>query len=208
MITLPKYHFHSDTFIENLSGCLNKTPALKIMIADYERQVLELILGQCLYEEFMEQFEWSEEKDRYVLKADADEKWTWLLKGRTYEYDGFRSFPCGCGCTGNNCKKVRYDGMISELPISNTEKVEKNYLAYFIYHHWKTINESVTAGTGEQMPEAANSLTVYNKKKRYRAWNKFVEWVDKLNQFLAHHKEEFPEAVINCKLKPLNIYDI
>lgn len=208
MLTLPKYHFHSDTFIENLSGCIAKTPALEILIADYEERALVEVLGQCLYNELIEQLEWSEEKNRYVLKPDSPEKWSWLIYGRTYDFDGVKSYPCGCGCGGGNCQKVKFNGIISEKRISNNKKVEKNYLAYFIYYHWKTINESVTAGTGEQMPETANSQTVYNKKKRYRSWNQFVMWVQDLNKFLSHHKEEFPDAVINCHLRPKNIYDL
>jgi|SRR5690606_3545384 len=208
MITLPKYHFHSDTFIENLSGCISKTPALEIMIADFEERALILLLGQCLYDEFIQQFEWSEGKNRFVLQESADEKWSWLLNGRAYEYDGHKPFPCGCGCGGGDCDKVKFNGIISEKIITNTKKVEKNYLSYFIYYHWKTINESITSGTGEQMPETANSLSVYNKKKRYRAWNQFVMWVQDLNKFLTHHKEDFPDAVINCSLKAKNIYDL
>lgn len=208
MLTLPQYHFNSDTYIENLSGCISKAPALKILIADFEERALITVIGQCLYDELINQLEWSEEKNRYVLKEESDEKWKWLLYGRTYEFDGFKTYPCGCGCGGGNCKKVKFNGIISVKNISNTETVEKNYLSYFIYYHWKTINESVTAGTAEQLPETANSMGVYNKKKRIRAWNRFIEWVQSLNEFLAHHQEEFPDAVINCHLKPKNIFDV
>lgn len=208
MLTLPKYHFHTDTFIENLSGCLNQVPALEIAISEYEQEALVLVLGRCLYDELISQLEWSDEKSRYVLKEGSPEKYNWLLNGRTYEYDGQKAYPCGCGCPSGNCHTKKFSGIISTMTISPTKKVEKNYVAFYIYYHWKTMMESVTSGTGEQIPEVANSTTVYNKKKRYRAWNKFLMWVDELNEFLQHHSDDFPNAQMNCKLKAKNIYDI
>lgn len=207
MITLPNTkHFHTEVFIENLEGCLNQTPALSLCIAEAEESVLRLVLGDCLFEEFKEQFDLTE--TGYSLKAEAPEKWKWLLNGRTYDFDGFKPYPCGCGCIKSDCKKMDYPGMVKKYQLTSGKSFEKNYLAYFIYYNWKTINETVTAGTGEQLSEVKNSTTVYNKKKRYNAWNRFADWVEELNLFLSHHKEDFPSAVINCNLHRLNIYDI
>ena len=207
MITKPNTeHFHTEVFIENLEGCLNQTPALFLCISEKEEEVLRLVLGDCLYIEFKDQFELT--ATGYSLKEDVDEKWKWLLNGRTYEYDGFKPYPCGCGCVSSNCKKMEYPGMVKKTDLTLTKSFEKNYLAYYIYYNWKTINETVTAGTGEQVPEVKNSTTVYNKKKRYNAWNRFVDWVHELNAFLAHHKTEFPDAKPICSIQRLNIYDI
>lgn len=199
-------HFHTEVFIENLEDCLTKSPALMLTIAEFEEEVLRLVLGDCLYEEFKSQFVTT--GDGFALNPNADEKWTWLLKGRTYDYDGFKPYPCGCGCSSRNCKKMEYPGMVKTFTISDTKTFEKNYLAYYIYYQFKTINETVTAGTGEQLPQVKNSTTIYNKKKRYNAWNRFVDWVHELNAFLAHHKEFFPEADTICSIYRLNIYDV
>lgn len=207
MITKPNTtHFHTEVFIENLEDCLNQSPALSLCIAETEENALRMVLGDCLYQEFKEQFELTE--TGYSLKEDAAEKWKWLLNGRVYDFDGFKPYPCGCGCIESNCKKMSYPGMVAKYDLSLTKSFEKNYLAYHIYYEWKTINETITAGTSEQLPEVKNSTTVYNKKKRYNAWNRFADWVDELNLFLTHHKADFPSAVINCHLHRLNIYDI
>ena len=76
------------------------------------------------------------------------------------------------------------------------------------YYNFKTINESVTAGSGEQIINVQNAMHVYNKKKRYNAWNRYIDWREQLANFLNHHKEHFPEANINCNLKRFNIYDV
>lgn len=207
MITIPSTkHFHTETFIENLEDCLNQSPALSLLLEESEEEVLRLVLGDCLYEEFKEQFEPT--TDGFKLKAGVADKWKWLLNGRTYDYDGYKPYPCGCGCVSSNCKKIEYPGMVKTFRVNATRTFEKNYLAYYIYYQWKTINETITAGTGEQLPEVKNSTTVYNKKKRYNAWNRFADWVHELNAFLHHHKEDFPNASPVCRIHRLNIYDI
>lgn len=207
MITLPSTkHFHTETFIENLEDCLNQVPALSLCLEETEEDALRLVLGDCLYKEFKDQFDLT--ATGYELKVAAAEKWKWLLNGRTYDYDGFKPYPCGCGCVSSTCKKINYPGMVKKYQVTATKSFEKNYLAYYIYYNWKTINETITAGTGEQLPQVKNSTTVYNKKKRYNAWNRFADWVQELNTFLYHHKEDFPSAVVNCNLHRLNIYDI
>lgn len=207
MITLTK-HFISETFIENLEGCVSQTPSLLLVIQQYEAEALKMALGECLFNEFKGQFEWNAEQGKYVLKSEVDEKWEWLLNGRTYEYDGYRAYGCGCGCSSSNCKEIRYSGILETFNISPDATFEKNYLSYYIYYSWKTINETVTAGTGEQMPQVENSLRVYNKKKRYNAWNRWVDWIESVHDFLRHHNEEFPDAQTACNLRRLNIYDV
>lgn len=177
-----------------------------LAISEFEEDALRLILGECLYEDFKNQFILG--ADGYTLNPDADEKWSWLLNGRTYDFDGVKTYPCGCGCIKSNCKTMSFSGIIKKYDVTTTKSFEKNYLAYYIYYNWKTINETVTAGTGEQIPEVKNSTTVYNKKKRYNAWNRFVDFVSELNLFLSHHQSEFPNVNINCSLHRLNIYDL
>lgn len=207
MITEVK-HFHSDIFIPNLQGCINQQPTLIINMARFERKALIEAMGGCLADEFLEQFEFDDETGNYQLKANADEKWHWLLFGKTYEFDD----DCGCivsnCCCGNNCKKHIYKGILEEYQIDKSTDFEVNHLAYFIYYHFQTINESVTAGSGEQVVIAQNAEQVYNKKKRYNAWNRWGDWVDSLAMFLRHHKEYFPTANISCGVMRLNIYDI
>ena len=209
IITKPNTtHFHSDVFIENLDDCLNKQPALLSLIAMSEMEALKMVLGECLYDEFSEQFEYVTD-DGWVLKEDSHEKWKWLLNGRAYEFDGVRSYGLGCGCVSANCDKIKFNGIVNEIMISDVDFIEKNYLAYYIYYQFKTINESVTAGTGEQVPNTINSMTVYNKKKRYNAWNRFVDWYLSVLAFLRHHAEYFPSASPQCgALTYKNIFDL
>lgn len=207
-------NFHTDVFIENLEDCLSQKPSLRMSMKEMECEALRTVLGQCIYEELMENVEYDDSGEVYKLKDSAAEKWEWLLYGRTYETDGHKSYPCGCGCVGGHCETKRFDGIIQNFQLSAEETFQRNYLAYFIYYNWKTINETVTAGAGEQQPQVKNSATVYNKKKRYRAWNSFVEWVNLcgkptvgLYRFLKDHKDDFPNWDGMC-LETLNIWDI
>lgn len=205
MITTSK-HFHSDVFIPNLKGCINVYPALKIQIGIFEKEALINALGVCLADELLNQFEYDSDEKIYNLKPDTDEKWVWLLNGRTYEYDGSCCFSVGC--CGDKCKKFVYPGIIQELEFDPTTQFEKNYLAYYIYYHFQTINESLTSGSGEKVVEAINSIHVYNKKKRYNAWNRWADWVETLSVFLKHHEDEYPEANISCGVQRKNIWDV
>src|SRR5690554_897597 len=201
-------HFHTDVFVENLNDCIEQNPALWLSIGIYEKEALIASLGECVYDELVSQLEYNEDIKKYVLKEDSDEKWGWLLYGRTYDYDGRKVYSCGCGCSSTNCKKISFDGIIQTYRLSDETTFERNYLAYYIYYNFKTINESVTAGSGEQIINVQNAMHVYNKKKRYNAWNRYIDWREQLANFLNHHKEHFPEANINCNLKRFNIYDV
>lgn len=209
IITKPSTkHFHTEVFIENLEECTSKAPGLLLTIGEFEEEALRWVLGDCLFNEFKQQFEYSEASEAWILKSAVEDKWKWLLNGRDYEYDGRKVYACGCGCPKGNCKTLSFPGIIKTIKVSSTKSFEKNYLAYYIYYKWKTINETVSAGTGEQIPEVKNSATVAPKKKIYNAWNRFADWVDELNDFLNHHREFYPNASGVCEIKRLSIYDI
>lgn len=197
-------HFHSDVFVENLQDCISQSPAMWLSIGIYEEEALVASLGQCLYDELINQLEFDKDSKKYKLKEDSDEKWGWLLYGRNYSHSG----TSHCGCNSSNCSSASYPGIIKVYRLSDEVTFERNYLAYYIYYHFKTINESVTAGTGEKVVNVKNAVHVYNKKKRYNAWNRFIDWREELNNFLSQHKELYPDANVGCNMKRLNIYDV
>lgn len=202
-------HFHTDVYITNIFSCSKELqPMLKISVAELERKALVLLLGECITNDIISSLTWSNEFEKYVLKADVPESIKHLVNGFTYETDGYKSYSCGCGCSGgSNCKTKTFPGIIQELILNPNEKVERNYLAYYIYYHWKILNESITASTGEVLTEVQNSTIVYNKKKRYNAWNRFVDFSERVNEFVQDHKEDYPNAQLSC-LHRLNIWDI
>lgn len=220
--------FTGDIFIANLKESCDKLSLFE-WIYQWEKQCLRITLGDCLYDDLIEQLEWSEEQQKYVLKDDADEKWGWLLYGHTYTKDDIESSPnfnyfnCGCGCNNNNCDTFHWDGIINiattRIPnttingeVANAIVVKKSYIAYYIYWLFSLNEDSFTSSTGEQVAEVKGGARISNSHKRIDAHNKFVSWVIECNshgkvglyRFLQDFSNSFPEWSGKClKYEPI-----
>lgn len=226
MIFVNSSMFTGDIHIPNLEEkCIQDVEIYKL-ISKWERECLEFVLGKCLFDQLMAEIELktSGTVKHYGLKESADEKWKWLVEGRTYEKtDESISFfddlsVCGCGCSSGKCKFHTWDGFVTKTPsIIKNELVEfqESFLAYYIYYMWSFHNETRTTGIGEQKPESKNSVTTFNKTKRVDAFNYFFAKVKMCSRggrvslygFIKEHSELYPDFQ-GADFKPLNYWDV
>lgn len=218
--------FTGDIHIPNLEeGCIQDLEFYKL-IAKWEIECLELVLGKCLADELLSQYEITgdEGKKKYTLKTDSDPKWKLLIDGHKYsEGDEFvtefsSSLPCGCGCSDSSCEKHFWEGLVTETKTilqGNEVAFKESLIAYYIYYQWSFNNLSKTTGTGEQVPESKNSVYASNKFKRTSAFNYFWTKVRHcesggkvgLHLFLKEHSELFSNFEEIC-FKNHNLYDL
>lgn len=226
MYFLDSSFFTGDIFIPNLEeNCIKNVEFYKLM-SKWEKEALELVLGKCLADELIEQFEIVGEDGakEYKLKSDADQKWNYLIDGRKYAetdemVDHFADLSVsGCGCNSSVCTKHNWEGLVRKQTIllDGDEAVyNESLLAYYVYYMWCFDNASKTTGVGEQLPEAKNSTGISNKVKRIAAWNYFWTWVRAcqrggkigLHIFLKEHSGSFESFEEIC-FENQNIYGI
>lgn len=203
-----KTFYVGDIFIANLNETCDNLNFFHWK-EQHEELCLRITLGDCLYNELMEQVEWNEDNNNYTLKAGVDKKWSWLLNGHTYEQNNIQTSPFNyshCGCNGNNCNIYHWDGIIKQLDrripeqIINGQSVNgvtinTSYLAYYIYWLWSLNEDSFTSSTGEQTADVKNANRISNAHKRINAYNKFVSWVTSCNSHgrvgLYHFMQDF-----------------
>lgn len=218
--------FTGDINIPNLEEkCIQDFEILKL-IAKWERECLELVLGKCLADELLSQFEITGEggAKKYTLKTDSDPKWKLLINGRKYKEDdefvtGFtNSLPCGCGCSDSECEHHFWEGLTYEtntIVLGNEATFKESLIAYYIYYMWSFHSLSITTGTGEKDAESKNTTNVSNKIKRTSAFNYFWQKVRfceiggkvGLHMFLREHSGLFPNFEEIC-FKNINLYDV
>lgn len=229
MIFINPNMFTGELYIPNLNEKCIKDYEILILFSKWEKEALELVLGICMMDALIQQIEVkeSEEGKHYGLKDDADDKWKWLVNGRTYEktdesvsnFLDLSEFGCGCGC-GNisGCPKHYWDGFVTEtnLIVDEAETAYKqSFLADYVYFMWAFYNESKTTQSGEQKTVVKNSVSVTNKTKRVDAFNNFYAKVRMCNTggrvglhgFIKEHKDLYPDFMEN-NIKPLNYWDV
>ncbi|MCZ2084811.1 MAG: hypothetical protein LC112_11115 [Flavobacteriales bacterium] len=226
MYFLDNSFFTGDIFIPNLEEtCIKNVEFYKLM-SKWEKECLELVLGKCLSDELLSQFEivTGENGKEYKLKIDADPKWSYLIDGRKYQSTdelviNFADLSAyGCGCYESKCTVHNWEGIVKEQTIllqGAEATFKESFLAYYVYFMWCFDNASKTTGVGEQMPEAKNSTGITNKAKRIAAWNYFYTWVRGcqkggkigLHLFIKEHAEAFESFEEIC-FKNQNIYGL
>lgn len=181
----------------------NNNSALLIHVQKYEQEGLRMVIGDCLYDEFMDNLEIGED-GFYVLKEGVDEKWGWLLNGHNYESEN--NLTPGCGCVGSNCIKRKWDGIVKTVATISDVAVKESILAPYIFYNWSLNYRSLNTGVGEGKGVADGTIPVPSANKRTDAWNEFVQKVSfgftgsrvSLYQFLNDHKTEFPDFQAAC----------
>lgn len=228
MIFVNPSMFTGDIHIPNLEESCIKDYEIFKLISKWEIECLESVLGKCLFDQLMDQMEIKTNEETnskyYGLKDDADQKWKWLVYGRTYSKtdESVSSFEdlsvCGCGCASGNCEFHVWEGFVTTIPtIINGEVKEfkESFLAYAVYYNWSFHNQSRTTGIGEQKPEAKNSASVPNVTKRIDSFNYFQLKVRQCSKggkvslygFIREHFELYPD-VIFTDFKPLNYWNV
>lgn len=216
-----KTFYTGDIFIPNLEEKCNNLNFFE-WIDLWEEQCLRLTLGDCVYNDLVEQMVFDEILQKYVLKETAEEKWDWLLNGHKYTKDDisdqslnfypFNYSNCGYGCIGLNCNSYHWDGIVKLLDrriaettingqTANGIVVKKSYLAYYVYWQWALNEDTFTSGTGEQKANVKGGERVSNAHKRINAYNKFVSMVIDCNshgkvglyRFTQDFRNLFPE---------------
>ncbi|WP_390452258.1 hypothetical protein [Chryseobacterium sp. Alg-005] len=196
------------------------------LISKWEIEALELVLGKCLADELLEQFEITgvEGSKEFKLKDNADPKWKFLIEGRKYQEsdsgvsDFYDLTSMGCGCRTSTCPHHKWEGIIKKVPLiieGKEEHYKESLLAYYVYYMWTYDNASRTSVAGEQKIKVKNSFSVSNQTKRISAFNYFWSWVRActyggkvgLHVFLKEHSELFP-SFEEIKFQNQNIYGI
>lgn len=228
MIFVDPSMFTGDIHIPNMDeACVQDFETFKL-IAKWEKECLELVLGKCLFDQLMEQMEIKTEAETnrkyYALKDNAPQEWKWLTEGRTYKKDDdfVKHFSdlslCGCGCNSGKCEHHVWDGFVTTTSTIVNGKVmsfKESFLAYYIYFMWSFNNQSRTTGIGEQQPESKNSVTVTNKMKRIDAYNYFYSKVQVCSKagrtglygFINEHSDLYPDFQ-GTDLEPKNYFDV
>ena len=155
MYFLDQSFFTGDIHIPNLEeSCVQNLEFYKLM-SKWEKEALELVLGKCLSDELLAQFEIVEGENgkEYKLKSDADPKWGYLVNGRKYsetdeDVEYFYDLSVsGCGCSSGNCTVHNWEGIVkSQAIILNGAEVtyKESFLAYYVYYMWTFDNASRT----------------------------------------------------------------
>ena len=226
MIFVNPSMFTGDILIPNLDEkCIQDFEIFKL-ISKWELEYLEAVLGKCLLDQLLEQMEIKDgDNGKYWrLKEDAENKWQWLVNGRTYEktdesvIDFMDLSDFGCGCSSGKCKFHSWEGFVTTTKtIIKGEIVEfqESFLAHAIYYNWSYFNESRTTGIGEQKPLAKNSTSIYNPMRRIDAYNHFLSKVTQCSKggrislygFIKEHSESFPDFS-GANIKFINIWDV
>lgn len=219
-----KTYYTGDIFIANLK---EKCDDLTFFAydAELEEECLRITLGDCLFNELIDQLEWDETANIYKLKDGVDEKWGWLINGHTYAKDDLSEEAlssldyslCGCGCDNDNCDTFHWDGIIKVIDrrippttingeVANGVKVYRSYLAEYIYWKWSLSTDTFTSSTGEKTSKTKGTDQASNSDKRIAAHNRFVSWVIDCNShgkvglytFVQHFKDLYPEWQGKC----------
>lgn len=204
--TYGQYHIPNIQTVSN-----NNDTALLIHIQKYEEEALRMVIGDCLYREFISNLE-IDENGFYTLKEDADEKWDWLLNGHTYETE---SSVSGCGCQSGNCKTHVWNGIVRKVAKVEDKDVFESLLAPYVYFQWNMNYRTLSTGVGEAKGIANGTVLVSSREKRVDSWNDFIAGISigfpnsrvSLYQFLNEHKDLFPDFQTVC-LKPITYWDI
>jgi hypothetical protein len=193
------------------ADALDNNIELLIHIQKYEQESLRLLLGDSTYEEFMSNLE-LDSNGFYKVISTADQKWGWLLNGRSYTATALDS-GCNCGCQSNG--KHHWAGLVKKVATIQEKDVFETLMASYIFYNWSLNYRTLNLGVGEGRSESKSATPESSKNKRVDAWNEFVQWAYfgysctnvSLSNFLQNHKEEFPN-VNEITLQPMTYYDI
>jgi hypothetical protein len=192
------------------SGCdANASIEMTIHLQKYEQEFLRMVLGECLYAELLENLE-TDGNGYYELIETAEEKWSWLVNGKSYT-----ATLNNCGCSSTSCSTHKWDGLIRKVATVQSESIWETIMAPYIYFNWALNYRTLNLGVGEGSGTSNGATQENTSNKRVDAWNEIVTSVNygypngrvSLNQFLQDHQTEFPTAQTVCP-NLMTYYDI
>lgn len=218
---LDKSYFIGERFIPNLNERCESDIYFLAQISGWEDLSLRHTLGDCLFDELIDNLEFDTETNRYKLIDTADQKWEWLLYGHSYTKEevqnsnGYNHGNCHCKCKCRlECNTFNFNGIFQETNVNNPIDgkeltIRKSYVADYVYHHWMQVHNTTTTGVGEVSADTSGGTRVNNAHKKILAWNDFVYKVIKcssqggvsLYQFINDFSDLFPEWNGKCNWK-------
>lgn len=102
-------------------------------------------------------------------------------------YNAYKEAPAdyadlinGVEYINGNGKTVRYEGL---------EKA----IAHYTWFHWTRDKASATTGVGEAINQTDNAKRVSPASKLVRVWNKMIDYVDELRNYLYTNRTEYTQ---------------
>lgn len=192
---------------------INNNTALLIHIQKEEENALRMVMGECLYNDLMDNVE-KDANGYYIVKEDADDKWKWLVNGHSYDATS-SSCNCGCGCDSGKCSKHVWRGLFYKVATVESVDVYESILAPYVFYQWSLNYRTLNTGVGEAKGIAQNTTQATASDKRVDAWNEFVQAISfgypnsrvSLYQFLSEHRELFSDYQTVC-LNTMTYWDI
>jgi len=204
--------------------CLENEHFLESIFAT-ERQILENILGYCLYSELLENLIFNVETGYSELKVNAPQHIIELVLGVVYDNvsDSIKS-KCGCGCNYSKCDKKHWKGLLElrefsyikdDCGINNVITVSKkfSFLTYYCYADYITHNSVNFGNLGSNDFNATN-----NNIKISNALISFYNHVKGCNSgcdvslytYLSDNIDKFPkwEGDYICSMQEVNIWGL
>ena len=169
----------------NIAQKSDAAGSLGLFIDEMEPRLLTDLLGYELWKAYT----------TGIAAGSPDAKWLAIRDGKEYtNRAGYLTFWNGLKFTKGGIKK--------------------SLIANYIYWHWMADQATVTTGTGEKTPAAANAVDASPARKMVRAWNQMVCWNLELIEFLLSNPTDYPEfqsyySRIPCSLlKKQNVFGI
>jgi len=175
--------------IANVSENGNVNQDVARFIGIYEKKCLIEVLGQCLYDEIQNSYDFAD--GVFTLKNTATDAIKNLVNGVTYDAPanscdssfndwGFNPLfwnGCGCGCGDSECNTRVWGGFVqsdSYLLGTALSETKRSFITDYVYYHYMLTNRTITAPTGQQVLSGENSNTVVNTSKRIDRYNEFI----------------------------------
>lgn len=201
MFTRPSNFTYGNYRIANIQAdALDDNIELLIHIQKYEQESLRLLLGDSTYEDFLSNLE-KDDDGFHKVKSGTDEKWGWLLNGKSFTIDG-------------DCN-LYWSGLVKKVATIQEKDVFETLMAPYIFYYWSLNYRTLNLGVGEGKSESKSATQESSKNKRADAWNEYVQWAHfgysntnvSLSEFIYNHKDEFPN-VPEISLQTMTYYDI
>lgn len=155
-------YFKGDIYISNLTDdvldtVLDTKSDIDAFLLEYERNCLDLVLGNVLSLKFISQLDDTQPNG---LKVGADAKWNDLLNGKSYQVNGKNVYWRG----------IRFANVPTNTP-------DMSFVAEYVYFHYLKKDQSNYSGVGLQSEQPKNSIKVNATAKAVTAWRKFYNRV-------------------------------
>lgn len=143
-------YFKRELFVPNADDTdRDAYTELQEFIDGKSRQCLKDALGRELFEDLDSNI------TNGKLDTGAPAKWQNLVNGVDYTVDG---------------NTYNWHGLLIQ-----EGAFKKSLLAYYVFYHWLSYNQSTMSGVGEVVLQAKNAISINSTQRLISVWNEFVE---------------------------------